>query len=301
MASVAIDDVADWRLSDEDFVQQFRLPRKGLGKLAADNPFPREDRVFFDEESHTYTIDGVAAPRSITGLLNLYENAFDPERALSAMQNGRFWESVCEDLEMQGLGTTKKDFLDRWKKAGEVGRMRGHLLHFHAECLVNGTPVDEPHSPDFQQASKIVELLLERGMKPYRAEVNIFHIGLRCGGQPDLLCKDVDNRIVIVDWKRTSKLIMENEYRTFQYPLCHLPDCSYYRYALQVNLYRFILESEYAMSVGHMFLAVCHPDLLVPRLVEVPPVDAEVKALVDHEIAQGRATSPRASLEARFL
>jgi len=296
----SICDVPDWRLSDDDFVQLFRLPRKGLGKLATENPFQREDRVQFDEDTHTYTIDGVVAPRSITGLLRLYENQFDPERAMSAMQNGRLWELTCEDLERQGLGVTKKDFLDRWTKAGEVGRMRGHLLHFHCECIANATPVPEPHSPEFQQARQVFNLLLERGMKPYRAEVNIFHVGLRCGGQPDLLLLDSRGRVVIVDWKRTKHLSMENKHASLHYPLNHLPDCSYYRYALQVNLYRYILESEYAMSVGTMLLAICHPGLAHARLVEVPRLDDEVSALVDHEIAEGRATKPR-SLDARFV
>jgi len=291
--------VPDWRLSDDDFVQEFRLPKKGLGALAAANPLPREDRVQFDEEAHTYTIDGATAPRSVTGLLNIYENRFDPERALSAMQNGQSWESICENFEMRGLGVTNKDFLDRWTKAGEVGRMRGHLLHFHCECLANSIPVQEPHSPDFQQAQDMFKWLLDRGMKPYRAEVNIFHVGLRCGGQPDLLLLDAHGRIVIVDWKRTKKLSMENDHATFKYPLNHLPDCSYYRYALQVNLYRYILTSEYMVTAGSMFLAVCHPDLPVPRLIEVPALDAEVNALVEHEIAQGRATAPCA-MSAQF-
>ena len=289
-----MDSVPDWRLSNDDFVRQFRLPKKGFGKLAVDNPFPREERVQFDEENHKYTIDGVVVPRSITGLLSLYENKFDPEQAMNAMQHGHFWESTCQELAMRGLGVTKKDFLDRWAKAGEVGRLRGHLLHFHCESLANSIPVQEPHSPEFQQAQHIFDLLLDWGMKPYRAEVNIFHVGLRCGGQPDLLLLDSQGRIVIVDWKRTNKLSKENDRAAMKYPLNHLPDCSYYRYALQVNLYRYVLETEYGMSVASMFLAVCHPDLVVPRLIEVPPLNAEVDAVVEHEVAQGRATSPRA-------
>ena len=283
--------IPDWRLSDDDFVHQFRLPRKGFGELAVENPFPREDRVQFDEETHTYTIDGATAPRSVTGLLNSYENHFDPERALSAMQNGHSWKSICEDLEMRGLGVTREVFLDRWAKAGEVGRMRGHLLHFHCECLANSTLVQEPHSPDFKQSQNIFRLLLERGMRPYRAEVNIFHVGLRCGGQPDLLLLDAHGRTVVLDWKRIKKLPMDSDRATLKYPLTHLPDCSYYRYALQVNLYRYILTSEYSMTVGSMFLAVCHPELHVPRLIEVPPLDSEVHALVEHEITQGRTTT----------
>jgi len=279
----------DWRLSDADFVQQFRLPKKGIGNLAGDNPFPREDRVKFDEESHTYTIDGIMVPRSVTGLLSIYTNQFDPERAVNIMQNSPGWESKCEDLRQQGIGVHEEDFVHRWERFAEISRIRGHLLHFQCECLANSIPVPEPHSPEFQQAIKNFDVLLALGMTPYRTEVSIFHVGLRCGGQPDLLCKDADERLVIVDWKRTIKISMDNKYTPMKYPLNSLPDCSYFRYALQVNLYRFILESEYSMSVGRMFIAVCHPDAYVPRLIEVPPLDAEVSALVDNEIRQGRA------------
>ena len=55
--NISQNEKCDWKLPDDEFVQQFKLPGKSLGKLAAANPFPCEDRVHFDEESHTYTID----------------------------------------------------------------------------------------------------------------------------------------------------------------------------------------------------------------------------------------------------
>jgi len=142
---------------------------------------------------------------------------------------------------------------------------------------------------------------MEWGMTPYRAEVNIFHVGLRCGGQPDLLLKDQKHHIVIVDWKRVKKVSKENRYESLKYPLQHLPDCSYYRYALQVNLYRFILETEYSMPVSRMFLAICHPDIQTPRLCEIPRMEAEVMAIVDHEIENGRATTSCAPPDTPFV
>ena len=63
---VRIDEIADWRKSDEEFLKEFRLPeKKGVGKLAQDFPFPREDRISFDEVKHEYTVDGVVVPRSV--------------------------------------------------------------------------------------------------------------------------------------------------------------------------------------------------------------------------------------------
>ena len=66
--------VGDWRLDDDsEFLKHFRLP--GLAEkhetLKASNPLPRDARVSFNEEKHEYSIDGVKAPRSVTGLVTL--------------------------------------------------------------------------------------------------------------------------------------------------------------------------------------------------------------------------------------
>ena len=100
-----------------------------------------------------------------------------------AMKSGRDWEAKRTSLEEQGLGVENQDFLDRWNKNGEVARARGHLLHYQAEQMCNGLQVEEPHSPEFTQARQIYEHLLECGMRPFRAEVNLFHVGLCLAGQ----------------------------------------------------------------------------------------------------------------------
>ena len=81
---------------------------------------------------------------------------------------------------------------------------------------------------------------------------------------------------------------MDNDRAHMRYPFNELPDTNYWQYALQLNLYAFILESEYAREVSGMFLAVVHPELAEPRLVAVPRLDEEVQALVEYEIAGGR-------------
>ena len=86
-----------------------------------------------------------------------------------------------------------------------------------------------------------------------------------------------------------------------RYPLDHLPDTNFGLYALQLNLYRYILESEYAFDVSGMFLAVVHPELSAPRLIAVPRLDAEISALHDHEIEHGRAIKSAPSLDYPFV
>ena len=288
---VPIDEVADWRLSDEAFLKAFKLPQKGSGALALLYPFPREDRISFDEEKHEYTIDGKKAPRSVTGLLHEYAQEFDATRALVAMKNGREWDAKKAAMEEDGLATDDASILCRWQRNGEVARARGHLLHYQAEMLANGRIIELPHSPELQQAIAIYERLLGEGLQPFRAEVNLFHCGLRVAGQPDLLMRDPDNNVVIVDWKRAKSIKTENDRCHLKYPLGHLPDTNYWHYSLQVNVYGYILESEYGMKVAGYKLAVVHPDASRPKLINCPRMDAEMSLIRDFEIEQGRASS----------
>ena len=87
--------VGDWRLKDDAFMESFHLPKNDdkLETLRERNPFPREKRIHFDEESHTYTIDGkFVVPRSATKLLHQYTNDFNAEIVLSEMRARPSWE-----------------------------------------------------------------------------------------------------------------------------------------------------------------------------------------------------------------
>ena len=59
----------------------------------------------------------------------------------------------------------------------------------------------------------------------------------------------------------------------------------------QLNVYRYMLESEYGYRVSAMWLAVVHPENEAGRLIQCPRMDAELDAMVDFEIECGRARS----------
>ena len=83
-------------------------------KLEIENAHIRDERIHFDEPSHTYTFDGHVVGRSVTGLLHQFANDFDPAAALAAMKRSPEWEAKKTALEEQGLGTDDRDFIERW-------------------------------------------------------------------------------------------------------------------------------------------------------------------------------------------
>jgi len=286
---VPISDVADWRLPDDEFLKVFRLPEaKGVGKLAQDFPFP-EDRISFDEVKHEYTVDGEVVPRSVTKLLHGYSSEFDPVSAVRAMKNGANWESKRIIFEQSGVGTEDDAILRYWEQKGEVARARGTLLHYHCEQMVNGRTIELP-SKEFQQAQMLYQHLLSTGLTPFRAEVNLYSSSLQVAGQADLLMRDSSNRIVILDWKRSRDIRFDNKFGHLKYPLEHLPETNYWLYSLQLNMYGYMLEGEYDMTVVGYYLAVVHPDIDTPRLIFCPRMDQEMKLIHEYESECGRAS-----------
>ena len=136
---IEISRLADWRLSDDDFLSVWRLPSSAdkVETLQKKNPVAREDRMTFDEASHIYTFDGRRVPRSVTKVVHQFSDDFDPEAACVAMRASPNWEwrqfkflkddadSVMDDAEIIAL----------WQKSGLVARSRGTLMHWHIETM----------------------------------------------------------------------------------------------------------------------------------------------------------------------
>ena len=106
----------------------------------------------------------------------------------------------------------------------------------------------------------------------------------------DCICKDKDGNLIIFDWKR-SKEIRSDGREPMKYPLQNLPDCNYFHYALQLNVYKYMLESEYGFNVAGMYLGVVHPTRERPLIVELPALPLEIAALVEYE-SEGEIALP---------
>ena len=279
--------VGDWRLSDDEFLASFRLPREEdrIDPLAAAHPLPNEHRLRFDAVEHVYSYDGQAVPRSVTSLIKTYSTDFDARRAADLMLASPMRP---EQQQVYGLDATIDSVIALWTRNGEVQRARGQLLHFFADQLCQGRCIEEPWSPELRQAQRILATMASHGLHPYRSEVSIYHAGLRVAGQPDLLLTDSAGTLAVFDWKRIRALTYDCRFRSMRPPLEHLPDSNYWKYALQVNVYKYMLQS-YGFHVGPMYLGVVHPELPSGRCVEVPDLKDEVEAILEAEREASRA------------
>ena len=93
----------------------------------------------------------------------------------------------------------------------------------------------------------------------------------------------------MVDWKRSCNVTFESFGNTLTPPLEHLEECNGWLYAMQLNMYAYILESEYDKTVAYLYIGVVHPLLDRPRLIQVPHMNIEIEAVVADQVDKGLA------------
>jgi hypothetical protein len=125
--------------------------------LIARYPHPRDERIHFDEKTHTYTVDGKRVSRSVSGVAGKF---FEPFNGASIVENNfEKWSSdpsskyypiieLCEKDK-----TRVKDAITKgWNTLGKIASTCGTALHFAIECELNGIS----SSPPFQSPSSII-------------------------------------------------------------------------------------------------------------------------------------------------
>ncbi len=74
---------------------------------------------------------------------------------------------------------------------------------------------------------------------------------------------------------------MTNDFQSGLGPLAHLPDCNYWHYSLQLNVYRYILERYYGLTISDMYLVILHPDQPSYKRMRLNRMDEEVEAMIE--------------------
>lgn len=236
------------------------------------NKHPRDCRISFDAAGHQYTATSPDGTRidcdSVTTIVERCFEQFDAD----------YW------AERKATPEKSADVLKaEWAAKGEQARDLGTRLHDRIERHYLGeTPDPEALSdPAFRNFLVFAD---RHPLKPFRSEWRIFSEKYRVAGTLDFLAFDGTD-FEIYDWKRSSKIInpytghpdVQNCWGKHAFaPVSHLHDTIFWHYALQVSIYRYILETEYGIMVKAGHLGTFHPDYTCPYVVDVPYLRDEV-------------------------
>ena len=248
--------------------------------LARINRHERDNHIHFDEPTHVYTIDGSSKGFcSITKCLTIICGHFDADAVISNMIRSKKWP------QSQWFGMTPQEIKDAWAANGKEASEAGTAIHLAIEMYMNGSPetiVPEiKTSVEWQYFTRYWEKDSRR-WQPWRTEWEIWDKELLLAGSVDMVFKSLqDNTYAIYDWKRAKEIKMENPFQSGLGPLSHFPDCNYWQYTLQLNLYRWILEKHYGLKITELALIVLHPNNTSFKRFVLPILHEEIEELLD--------------------
>lgn len=232
----------------------------------------RDSLLSFDPANHIYTHADGTTFKSVTTLVEECFEKFDVD----------YW---APRIALKS-GISEASLREQWDSKAEKARALGTLLHSKIEKYYLG------EKPDTDDTYRLFELFTrDHRLNPYRTEWAIYDEKSGIAGTLDFL-DYTDGQFTLYDWKRTDKIIenghpltTNNYNKTAIPPLTHIPDTTYWHYALQLSIYRYILHKNYGIAIRSNRLAVFHPDYTTYHLIEVPYLEKEVHTLLSKNYA----------------
>ena len=231
------------------------------------NSHSRDRFISFDETNHTYTVEG----NPLQSATNIVENCFP-----------KFNAQLHAKTTAAKMGMTEDEVIAMWEQKGKESRELGTAMHQKIESYYQGKDSRE------DDAFRLFKMLTDKvRLEPYRTEWAVYDTEYNIAGTIDFVDYQ-DGKYTIYDWKRSDKIIangMPVKVSKYQekglYPLEHLENCAYYHYALQLSLYKFILEKNYDIKVSDLRLGIFHPSYDKPYVLRMPYLENEVKTLME--------------------
>lgn len=236
--------------------------------------------VVFEEEGHVYRVRGDCTYISSTTFVHTFFFEFDSFSISIKKAKKMFPLKTYEDQLVEA-----KKLREKWDLIRDEACLKGTQMHETIEDYYNGKEI-----PKIQQTKEFLSFLeFDQYFKnlnyhPYRSEWRVFDDEFKIVGSIDQLFSNdafASNELVMVDWKRSKNI------STFSYNkqkgkgvLFYLNDCNYIHYALQQNIYKYILEKNYNVIIKDMFLLHINPSNFKRNLIKLPNMQNEVKNML---------------------
>lgn len=210
----------------------------------------RNEVITFDELNHRYYINGVEVKRSVTQLVEEFFPRFDSDKVIRKMKTTGKYQ-----------GMTPEKIKSYWNELKEAATREGTRLHRSIELFYKSNSDNDP-SPEFKYFKDFHNTFINDTYKPYKSEWQVFSDGYEVAGTIDMVYKSINknDEYIIVDWKRSKQIKKDNPYECGFEPFHDLPNTNFYRYSVQLNLYKYIVERFYGLRIAHMYIVCLHPN-----------------------------------------
>ena len=208
-----------------------------------------DQNIVLDKDAHEYSL--LTQPdlvfTSVTTFIDQFFEGFDSEKIATNLveTHPRYADRTVESL------------IAEWAATGE----HGTLVHDEIENWIkNGI---EPIETKAINGKNWLQNYKLKSDIDVLSEVILYSTELNIAGTVDILALDKATGLYeLIDWK-TSKRIDTSSYgnKTGTSSVTQdVPDCNFYHYALQLSLYRYLLEEFYGINFNNQLIAHLQDD-----------------------------------------
>jgi len=188
----------------------------------------KEKKISFDEDTHTYNLNGEKCV-SVTQLIKKHTPVFD--------EDGSITKRCAEKA-----GITIEEQKRMWEENMNIAAQKGTDTHTYCEHLTWGIPYPASEESGLETLKTPLNDFYDSN-NPLSTEQIVYNEELRIAGTIDLITKE-NNGLILYDYKTNKKKITPDNYfqEKLLEPVQHLENNNYHKYALQLSIYRYMLE-----------------------------------------------------------
>jgi len=234
----------------------------------------RNSKLQFFEDTHKYLV-GEREFKSVTTFIHDFFPKFDAKTAILKMKKSGSFAKRFKNR-------TEESVIEEWDASGKSAAALGTQLHLCIEKTYRGEDVGniDEIAKEFGQFKKFHENT-HNIITPYAFEWRVYDEDIGIAGSIDAVFTK-NNKFYIYDWKRVKEMKTDNQYETAFPPISHLDNCNFYQYALQLNMYKYILESKYDTFVEELILVIMHPNMRKYSLLKLPLLKEEIQTMLNY-------------------
>jgi hypothetical protein len=244
----------------------------------------RDQAIVFDEPSHTYTVNGCGGYNSVTEMIHGQFRPFQKNIIAASMAKSRNLSRMSgyeEIAKVSSVAERKQMILTQWVQASD----KGTALHAWAEKRLQRVPdssvsVDDFMPVEYQYMGIYLNEIIASGMEPWGIEKRLWDSTVNLAGTVDFVGRTMDGKYHLKDWKRCKKITKLGRGYGLTRHTKHLKDCNLNHYYIQLNVYKWLLETNYGIKIATMEVVNCHPNNPGYMIHAVPCMQTVVKGMM---------------------
>jgi len=233
----------------------------------------------FFEEDHHYEYKGKRVGVSVTRLIEEYTQDFDAE-------------TIAEKVAIRD-GKTIQEVLDEWKEKNEWSCEKGHLGHCYAQDTweqLFPSPIwfdDEEKRIAINRICNQADNFYNDYNDRFELVANELVVG-SCdfdiaSAIDALFINKLTGGLVLVDYKTNSDIHKNEKYaKSMKVPLSHLKDNTITHYAIQLSIYKYLVEKYTNLKIKEFFIVYMSENIDNYEIIEVPYLKEDVIKILEN-------------------